>query len=89
MLNAHLQTLIPIIVSMIPHLGLREVPSIMALVFQEQHLILPQQGLARIHCMPPVALLQIIQEQRGVSAEAAAVYLSELQDAGRYQRDVY
>jgi len=35
------------------------------------------------------ALLQIIQEQRGVSAEAAAAYLSELQDAGRYQRDVY
>jgi len=35
------------------------------------------------------ALLQIIQEQRSVNAEAAAAYLSELQEAGRYQRDVY
>jgi len=35
------------------------------------------------------ALLQVIQEQRGVSEEAAVAYLQELQDAGRYQRDVY
>lgn len=35
------------------------------------------------------ALLQIIQEQRSVSAEASVAYLSELQEAGRYQRDVY
>ena len=35
------------------------------------------------------ALLQIIAEQRNVSEEAAAAYLSELQEAGRYQRDVY
>lgn len=35
------------------------------------------------------ALLQIIKEQRNVSEEAAAAFLSELQEAGRYQRDVY
>lgn len=35
------------------------------------------------------ALLQIVKEQRNVSEEAAAAYLNELQDAGRYQRDVY
>src|SRR5690606_30117318 len=35
------------------------------------------------------ALVHIIKEHRNVSEEAAAAFLTELQDAGRYQRDVY
>jgi sulfite reductase (NADPH) flavoprotein alpha-component len=35
------------------------------------------------------ALLQIVAEQAGVDAEAAAEYLSKLQAEGRYSRDVY
>lgn len=35
------------------------------------------------------ALLQIVAEQAGVDAEAAAGYLSKLQAEGRYSRDVY
>ena len=35
------------------------------------------------------ALLQIVSEQAGVDAEAAAEYLTKLQAEGRYSRDVY
>ncbi|MHA6480736.1 assimilatory sulfite reductase (NADPH) flavoprotein subunit [Paenibacillus sp. strain BS8-2] len=35
------------------------------------------------------ALLTIIEQQGGVSAEAAAAYVADLQANGRYQRDVY
>ncbi|UVI28444.1 assimilatory sulfite reductase (NADPH) flavoprotein subunit [Paenibacillus spongiae] len=35
------------------------------------------------------ALLAIIGQYAGISPEAAAAYLSELQEQGRYQRDVY
>ncbi|MBE1441240.1 assimilatory sulfite reductase (NADPH) flavoprotein subunit [Paenibacillus sp. OAS669] len=35
------------------------------------------------------ALLTILEQQGGKSAEEAAAYLAELQEQGRYQRDVY
>ncbi|GGG54637.1 assimilatory sulfite reductase (NADPH) flavoprotein subunit [Paenibacillus radicis (ex Gao et al. 2016)] len=35
------------------------------------------------------ALLTVIQQQGGKDSEAAAAYLAELQEQGRYQRDVY
>jgi len=35
------------------------------------------------------ALLEIISEQSGKSKEDASEYLSELQQSGRYARDVY
>jgi len=35
------------------------------------------------------ALIQIIKEQRNVDEEQAKVYITQLQDDGRYQRDVY
>ncbi|MGG1552805.1 sulfite reductase subunit alpha [Paenibacillus ferrarius] len=35
------------------------------------------------------ALLQVIEKEGGLSREAAEAYLSEMQEQGRYQRDVY
>jgi sulfite reductase (NADPH) flavoprotein alpha-component len=36
-----------------------------------------------------IALLEVIQEQTGNTAEMAQEYLAALRKAGRYQRDVY